>query len=81
MPEPDEPRRRADIYVLCPEKETDPDSHNPLDLSQWKALVNPTSMPDENFPNQMTATANGLLQEGFQPVGFNRLGPEIKRIR
>ncbi|MDE2791265.1 MAG: hypothetical protein OXI81_12700 [Paracoccaceae bacterium] len=81
LPEPDEPRRWADIYVLCLEKETDPDSYNPLDLSQWEAFVIPTSRLDENFPDQKTVSVKRLLQEGFQPVGFDRLGPEIERIR
>ena len=41
----------------------------------------PTSRLDENFPDQKTVSVNRLLQEGFQPVGFDRLGPEIERIR
>ena len=81
LPEPDEPRRWADIYVLCLEKETDPGSYNPLDLSQWKAFVIPTSRLDEEFPDQKTVSVSRLLQEGFQPVGFDRLGHKIERVR
>ena len=62
LPKPDEPKRWADIYVLCLEKETDPDSYNPLDLSQWEAFVIPTSKLDKEFPDQKTVSVSRLLQ-------------------
>ncbi len=81
LPEPDEPRRWADIYVLCLEKGTDRDSYNPLDLSQWEVFVIPTSRLDEKFPDQKTVSVSRLLQEGFEPVGFDRLGSKIEQVR
>lgn len=81
LPGPDRPRRWADIYVLCLDKETDPGSYNPLDLSQREAFAIPTSRLDKNFPDQKTVSVNRLMQEGFHSMGFDRLDPEIERIR
>ena len=81
LPKPDEPKRWADIYVLCLQKEKDPDVYKALDLSQWEAFVIPTSRLDEKFPDQKTVSVSRLLQEGFQPVGFDRLGSEIEQVR
>ncbi|MDE0112076.1 MAG: hypothetical protein OXN84_07320 [Albidovulum sp.] len=81
MRQPDEPRRWADIYVLCLEKETDPDSINPLDLSQWEYFVIPASRLDNEFPDRKTVSVDRLLREGFRPVGFDRLHSKIERVR
>ena len=81
LPQPVAPVRWADIYVLCLEKETDPDSYNPLDLSQWEYFVIPTFRLNEEFPDQKTVPLCRLLQKRFRSVGFDRLRPEIERVR
>ena len=55
-----EPKRHADIYVMCHLKHTDQSTIDPMKMEQWDFYVLPTSRLDNYERSQSSITLNSL---------------------
>lgn len=75
----EELKRHADIYVFCLLKHQDSATLDPLNLDQWTFLVLPTSVLDENKPNQKAISLNSLKKLHPFETNFSGLRDAIER--
>lgn len=75
-----ERRRQADVYVFCLHKHVDQDTINPLLLEQWEFYVLSTSVLNEKFGAQKSATLSALMKAGAKACTYNELKDTVKNI-
>ena len=73
-------RRQADIYVFCLHKHTDQKTANPLLISQWDFYLLPTSVLNEQFRNQGSASLSALIRAGAELCPYEKLAQRISEL-
>lgn len=76
----EEKKRQADVYVFCLHAHTDPESANPLDLSQWKFYVLPTKVLNEKIENQKQISLSSIIRLGAAECKFCDLRSSIQQV-
>jgi hypothetical protein len=74
-----EAKRHADVYVFALLHNTDQNTLNPLDTSQWRFYVVPTPVLDERTRSQTSITLRSLETIAGTGVSFDQLRDEIRR--
>lgn len=75
-----EKRRQADVYVFCLHTHTDPETANPLDLSQWEFYVISTNELNQTVGNQKRISLGSLIKLGAIKCVFQTLYETIKKV-
>lgn len=73
-----EPKRHADIYVLCHLKHIEQRTINPLKMEQWDFYVLPTFRLDNYKRSQSSITINSL-RKLTEPKNYSELKTEIEK--
>ena len=73
-----EKRRQADVYVFSLHTHTDPETANPLDLSQWEFYVISTNVLNQTVGDQKTISLGSLIKIGAIQCDFKDLYKIIK---
>lgn len=73
-----EPKRHADLYVLCHLKHTDQSTIDPLKMEQWDFYVLPTFRLDNYKRSQSSITLNSL-RKLTEPKKYSELKTEIEK--
>lgn len=73
-----EPKRHADLYVLCHLKHIDQATIDPLKMEQWDFYVLPTFRLDNYERSQSSITINSL-RKLTQPIKYSELKTEIEK--
>jgi len=74
----DEPKRHADLYVLCHLKHINQTTIDPLKMEQWDFYVLPTFRLDNYERSQSSITINSL-RKLTQPKKYSELKTEIEK--
>lgn len=75
-----EQKRQADIYVFCVHKHKDQTTIDPLLISQWDFYLMPTSVLNEKFGKQKTASLSALIKEGAEKCEYQKLAERISTL-
>ena len=75
------PRRSAHVYVFCLLANKDRNTINPLDLSQWKFYIVPTTVIDSRLGNQKTVGLSRLKELGAKIVNYNQIHNTILQMQ
>ncbi|AWT26633.1 hypothetical protein Csp1_18600 [Corynebacterium provencense] len=71
--------RQSDVYVFCVFTAVDPDTADPLDMSQWDFYVAPTSRVNEVLGGQKTVVLSSLIQRvAPKKVTFTGLADAVR---
>lgn len=74
------PMRRSEIYVFCLFANADRETANPLNLSQWKFYVVPTSLINEKCGDKRSISLNGISRLGVIPVGYQEIKSSVDKL-
>lgn len=72
-----EEKRQSDIYVFCVFKNTDQNTLNPLDVSQWDFYLLPSKVLNEKVGAQKRITLSRLLSIGAEKCQYRSLHDRI----
>lgn len=75
-----ERKRQADIYVFCVHNHIDQASIDPLQISQWDFYLLPTTIINEAFGTQKTASLAALIKAGAEKCDFSALKNRIPEL-
>lgn len=75
------PRRSAHVYVFCLLANKDRNTINPLDLSQWKFYILPTTVINSRLGNQKTVGLSRLKELGAKIVNYNQIHDTILQMK
>ena len=71
------PYRSAQVYVFCVLTTKDRDTINPLDLSQWKFYILPTTVIDSQLNNQREVYLSRLKKLNPKVVDYDQINDAI----
>jgi len=71
--------RQADIYVFCLFAHRDPESADPLDISQWEFRILPTETLNREFPTQRRISLSVLDSAGAVRSEYGALRENLIR--
>ena len=74
------PRRSAQVYVFCLLDNKDRNTIDPLDLSQWKFYILPTSILDCRLGNQKSIALSRLEELGAKVVYYHQIHDTIQEV-
>ena len=74
------PRRSAKVYVFCLLANDDRDTIDPLDLSQWKFYILPTTVIDSCLGDQKTIGLSRLKELGAEIVDYDQIHDTILKL-
>ncbi len=74
------PRRSAQVYVFCLLANRDRDTINPLDLSQWKFYILPTTVIDSRLGDQKSVGISRLKDLGAEIVNYDQIHDTILKL-
>ena len=72
--------RKSDIYIFCVLSHREPETVNPIDLSQWNFYVLETSVLNEKLPTQQTITLSSLLELKPKQIRYNEIRKTIELL-
>ena len=75
------PRRSAQVYVFCLLTNKDRNTINPLDLSQWKFYILPTTVIDSSLGNQKSVGLSRLEELGAKIVNYDQIDDTILQVQ
>ena len=75
------PCRKAQIYVFCLLTNKDRNSIDPLDLSQWKFYILPTTVIDSCLGDQKTVGLSRLEELGAKIVNYDQIDDTISQVQ
>ena len=75
------PCRSAQVYVFCLLTNKDRDTINPLDLSQWKFYILPTTVIDSRLRDQRTVGLSRLEKLGAKIVNYDQIDDTILQVQ
>ena len=75
-----EKRRQADLYVFCLHTHTDPETANPLDLSQWEFYIISTHVLNQTVGAQKRISLGSLIKLGAMKCDFKDLYETVKSV-
>ena len=75
------PCRSAQVYVFCLLTNKDRNTINPLDLSQWKFYILPTTVIDSCLGNQKTVGLSRLKKLGAKIVNYDQIDDTISQVQ
>lgn len=64
------PKRRSEAYVFCLFANSDRETADPLDLSQWLFYVVPTTVINERFGDRRSISLKGISRLGYEPIPY-----------
>ena len=74
------PRRSAQVYVFCLLDNKDRNTIDPLDLSQWKFYILPTSILDCRLGDQKSIALSRLEELGAKIVKYDQIHDTIQEV-
>ena len=74
------PCRSAQVYVFCLLVNDDRDTINPLDLSQWKFYILPTTVIDSRLGDQKSVGISRLKELGAEIVNYDQIHDTILKL-
>ena len=75
------PRRSAQVYVFCLLANKDRSTIKPLDLSQWKFYILPTTVIDSSLGNQKSVGLSRLEELGAKIVNYDQIDDTILQVQ
>ena len=75
------PCRSAQVYVFCLLTNKCRDTINPLDLSQWKFYILPTTVIDSCLGDQETVGLSRLKELGSKVVNYDQIDDTISQVQ
>lgn len=70
-------KRQADVYIFCVHNHTNPETVNPLEISQWDFYVLETEVLNRKVGVQKSISLSSLLKLGAKKCGFSELHGEV----
>ena len=74
------PRRSARVYVFCLLTNKDRNTIDPLDLSQWKFYILPTTVIDSRLGNQKSIALSRLKELGAKIIDYDHIDDTISKL-
>lgn len=75
-----ERNRKADVYIFCVLANKDPETINPLDLSQWDFYILKTKTLNKKIGAQRTITLSSLKRLKLIQSKYDEIAKQVKKL-